>query len=328
MTENEALQRMVAPGARKATKWLQGVIQIWVTRACDKACFGCTQNSQLKGTSKTGFGYITLENFEKAVISLKSYHGVVGVFGGNPAMHPQFEELCDILIRHIPFYRRGLWSNNPLGKAAVMRKTFNSLFSNLNVHLDEKAYKEFKTGWPECQPVGLTRDSRHSPVHGSMLDLTTLPGGLPNTEENRWRFISACDYNHQWSGMFYQFRGELRFNFCEIAGAQSILNQDNPEYPDTGFIIENETGKQPWQWSMPDYANQVRFHCQRCLGSLKGHGELAQSKDGTEQTTASNAALFVPKQRERLVQLVTTADELHPGKINSSVAYLENARVE
>lgn len=329
MKESEALSRMVSPGAVKPGKWLNGVIQIWVTRACDKACFGCTQNSQLKGTATTGFGYISPENFEQAVISLKSYHGVVGVFGGNPAMHPQFEDLCEILIKHIPFRRRGLWCNNPLGKTAIMRKTFNPQYSNLNVHLDQKAYDEFKAGWPESTVVGLQGDSRHSPVHGSMLDLQSLPGGLENTEENRWSFISGCDYNRHWSGMFYEFRKQLRFSFCEIAGAQAIINQDDPNYPDTGFVIETTTGKQPWQWQMTDYANQARFHCHQCLGSLKGLGELSQAgAEGVEQTTVSNEHNFIPKKKDRLVQLVVNSTELNVGKIGKSVSYLENARIK
>ena len=102
MNELQALKKMVAPSMRRRAAWLGGIVQIHITRACDKACFGCTQGSNLSG--KTGF--IPVEKFEEAVVSLKDYFGVVGIFGGNPALHPKFDELCQILGEHIRFSRR------------------------------------------------------------------------------------------------------------------------------------------------------------------------------------------------------------------------------
>jgi len=317
MNESQALQNMVPPGARKPGKWLQGVIQIWVTRACDKSCFNCTQFSNLGGNP----GMITLENFEKACVSLKDYHGVVGVFGGNPAMHPKFEELCAIIEKHIPFHRRGLWCNNPLGKGAVMRRTFNPQHSNLNVHLDQNAYDEFKRWWPESTPCGLESDSRHAPAGGVALkDLTDL------TDDRRWDLIGQCDINRHWSGMFGQFRGELRFWFCEIAGAQAMLHQTDPDYPDTGFSeTYTSNGKICWDLPMQDYAHQVRKHCMDCGVPLRGYGELAQSSEGTEQCTETHADFFKPKTRDRLVQLVTTSEQTKPLALGNMVSYLENS---
>src|SRR5882762_6344549 len=100
MTEQECLAKMVAPGTHRPGKFgsnrgFGGVIQVHLTRACDKACFHCTQSSQLGG--KTTF--MMPEQFERAIESLRGYLGVVGVFGGNPAMSPHFAECCDILRR-------------------------------------------------------------------------------------------------------------------------------------------------------------------------------------------------------------------------------------
>lgn len=82
MTEQEALQKMVAPGQKRPHIWRGGIVQVHVTRACDKACFGCTQGSNLGGKPVI----ITPEAFEEALVSLKGYWGVVGVFGGNPCV--------------------------------------------------------------------------------------------------------------------------------------------------------------------------------------------------------------------------------------------------
>ena len=269
MNREQALARMVAPVQKRKTAWLKGIIQIHVTRACDLACSNCTQGSQFGGKAS----FITEENFEAAVISLKDYFGVVGIFGGNAALAPNFEALCLILEKHIPKNRRGLWCNNPRGHGKLMRRVFNPKVSNLNVHLVKDAYEEFKRDWPESEPFGLNHDSRHSPVYGSLEKL------VPD-ESRRWDLIGNCAINQNWSAMICQFRGELRGYFCEIAGGQAMLNQENSEYPDTGLKIESGW----WKKAMPEYGAQVDFHCHRCLVPLNGHGALAQADKKTQVT--------------------------------------------
>jgi hypothetical protein len=269
MTEAEALERMVAPGTPRPRKYREGVIQIWVTRGCDKSCYGCTQGSNFAGNP----GLITVDQFEAAVQSLGGYFGVVGVFGGNPAVHPRFEELCAVLRKHVPWEQRGLWCNNPVNvrNAETMRRTFNPAVSNLNVHLDADAYRLFRQGWPESRPFGLHDDSRHSPPFVAMRDVI-------EDEGERWRLISACDINQHWSAMVGIFRGELRAWFCEVAGAQAMLHQWEPGYPDTGLRVEAGW----WRRPMADFAGQVRKHCHECGIPLRGYGELAQAAGGTE----------------------------------------------
>lgn len=353
MNDQELLQRMVAPGTRRAGKYREGVIQIHVTRACDKACFACTQGSNLAG--KTHF--MPPEMFEQAVRSLgfgtpEPYFGVVGVFGGNPALSPHFAEYCDILRRLVPFDQRGIWSNNPvtLDKAQEMARTFDPSVSNLNVHLDKEAYRLFKLGWPQCYPVGLDGDSRHSPVHLAMKDVLKkkcqlcLPEPGPpypkcevchgtgeESDDDRIReLVAGCDINQHWSAMLGMFRGQLRAWFCEVAGAQSILHQDDPSYPDTGYSVDDEflkvNGWQWWKLPMYHFANQVRKHCWECGVPLRGYGELSQSTTGFEQTSVTHEAIFRPKCKDRKVELVTNLVQLDVGKIQMTTRYLQNAK--
>lgn len=353
MTEQEALAKMIAPGTRRETKWMGGVIQVWTTNACDKSCFNCTQGGNLRGP----YDYITVDNFEKACQSLKGYWGVVGMFGANPALHPSFDTLCEIMSQHIPYRQRGIWCNNPITprNAEIMRRTFNPAYSNLNVHLDQHAYDLFKVWWPESNPVGLTTDSRHSPVHLAMRDVIADEG-------KRWQLISSCDINRYWSAMVCQFRGELRAFFCEVAGAQAMLHQHEPNYPDTGLKVEKylycrndseATGhadnrvsfiaresqipqdsshavtvlymREWWELPMSLFAAQVRKHCHSCAVPLKGYGELAQSEEGVEQTSATHAAVYRPKKKYRPVQVVTNLQQLGIGKIQKMTDYLGNA---
>jgi hypothetical protein len=311
MKKDEAIKLMVAPGSKRPSKWRGGVIQISLTRACDKSCFNCTQGSNLRGKSE----FISLGHFEQAVSTLTDYFGVVGIFGGNPALHPKFEEICKILQNYIPKEQRGLWCNNPVGKTKIMRETFNPSYSNLNVHLDSEAYAEFKSGWPEAHPVGLNEDSRHAPVHLAMKDVI-------EDESERWNRITTCDINHLWSPMITVFREELRAYFCEIAGAQAVLNQHKPDYPDTGIPVVKDWWKKP----IEDFQNQIEKHCHECAVPLRGYGELSQSTTGTEITSKTHADIYKPKKVDRPVKIAFTLEELKADSLSRVTNYIQNGK--
>lgn len=298
---NWVLEKMVPPYQRRPGKWMEGVMQVHLTRACDLACSNCTQGSQFGGKAT----FMSLGNFDKACQSVKEYFGLIGIFGGNPALHPQFAEICEILRSHFPKVKCGIWCNHPKGKGKIMHQTFNPRMSNLNVHLNSEAYWEFKRDWPDSMPFGADKDSRHSPVHGN-------PVYFEPDEEKRWELISNCDINQHWSPMICEFRGELRGFFCEVAGGQAMLNQHNPDYPDTGIPFcevcngsglmkayrgepsqgtelvrcDNCFGYAWWQNGMfnNEFTNQVAHHCTNCLVPLRGHGALAQHEQVTTVT--------------------------------------------
>lgn len=253
---------MKAPSDARPT-WRNGVIQIHITRACDLSCIGCTQGSNLAGKPVI----MTLDNFEVAVSSLRGYNGVIGIFGGNPTMHPKFEEICNILSKYIPIGQRGLWSNNLNGYGSLCRAIFNPSVSNLNVHTNQHFYDEMKRDWPECNPIGLEYDSRHSPPFVAMKDIEDL------TDEVRWRMITSCDINQLWSAMVCQFRGEVRGFFCELAGAQSMLHEHEFSYPDTGINVKRDPNW--WKYPIETYRNQIEKHCMECGIPLRGRGDLA-----------------------------------------------------
>lgn len=296
------------PKASRAFR--EGVVQIIVTRACNLACFNCTQGSNLRGKA----GMMTPAQFEQAVDSLEGYWGVYGVFGGSPCFSPHFAEYCRILRERVPKEQCGLWSNNLNGHGAICRQTFSPHCSNLNVHMQRDAYDEMRRDWPESRPFGLQEDSRHSPPFVAMLDVI-------ESEEERWNLISKCDINVSWSSAIAVVRGELRAFFCEIAAAQAVLHQDDPDWPDTGLPVEKGWWKRP----MADYAEQVRWNCHRCGVPLRGHGELAQSKDGVEQCSKTHANVYRPKTPGREVQVVDNLVQLNLGKIQDMTKYVQNS---
>ena len=214
--------------------------------------------------------------------------------------------------------------------------------------------------------MGLKDDSRHSPPFVAMKDVlwkdceycdgtgkveeyhdfgaieklgcSTCEGtGKVYDEERAWDLIAKCPINQFWSAGIGVFRGQLRAWFCEIAMAQSILHQDEPDYPDTGLdpTIKYETGAvipisgefSWWQLPMRFFRGQVRKHCHECSVPLQGFGELAQSssQESREQVSQTHAADYKPKRQGRRVELVTTVEQL--GKpLERMTAYIQNAK--
>lgn len=310
MNRNQVIKAMISPGERRPSIWRGGVMQIWVTRACDKACFACTQGSNLSGKP----GMISLEHFEQACQSLEGYFGVVGIFGGNPVLHPKFEDLCKIYEKYFPYEQRGIWCNHPKGKGGLLRKTFNPSVSNLNVHLDKEAYSEFSRDWPESVPIlkGLEGDSRHSSPFVAMLDVIS-------DEEERWKLIAECDINKYWSAMLCVVRGELRGYFCEIAGSQAMLHQEDEDYPDLG--VEPSPGW--WRLGMNDFADQVDFYCHRCGIPMRAKGELAITGT-TEYVSAVHKLIYKPKIKNRTVLNVINTRQIGLHKLKRSTEYIKN----
>ena len=288
--------------------WLGGVMQIHITRACDMSCTNCTQGSNLGGKPVV----MDLAQFTRAVRSVKNYFGVIGIFGGNPCIHPQFNEICEILAVEIPFKQRGLWSNNLNGHGRLCRRIFNPEFSNLNVHCNQKAFMEMVKDWPECHPKGL-KDSRHSPPWVALKDIRDL------SDETKEQLIENCDINQYWSAMIGVFRNELRGWFCEIAGAQSMLHADDLNYPDTGIPIESDNW---WNYPIDLYKHQIDKHCFECGIPLKGRGSLALGKD--EFVSETHIPIYkLKKPQGKNVHLVTKSSDLN-GHVERATDYIEN----
>lgn len=300
-------EKMKAPSSYRNT-WGGGIIQICITRACDLSCIGCTQGSNLAGKPMV----MALDQFEQAVKTLQDYHGVVGIFGGNPCVHPKFEDICRIARRYIPKERLGLWSNNLFNYGKLCRETFNPEFSNLNVHMNTKAYMYILSAWPEAHPKGMG-DSRHSPPYVALKDMIDLNQG------DKEALIENCDINQNWSAMIGVFRGELRAWFCELAGAQSMLHEHESDYPDTGFLVTNDWWKHP----IRAYADQILKHCFECGIPLRGYGDKAVL--GTvEQVSVTHIEIYKLKRpADKAVHVITDTSQLG-GYVTKATDYIEN----
>lgn len=309
MNEAQAIKKMVAPGQqRPGVAWgRDGIIQLHVTRACDRSCIHCTQGSNLAGKPVM----IKVDEFEEACASLEGYWGVVGMFGGNPAIHPKFEQLCEIMAEHIPYEQRGIWCNHPLGKGQKMRDTFNPEICNLNVHCSQEAWDEFVRDWPESEPrLKGIEESRHSAIYVALEDVI-------EDESKRWELISDCDINKYWSAMVCSVPGRgLRAYFCEIAGAQAMLH---PDWPDYGMAVSPGWWKKP----MEDFADQVRHHCHKCGVPLRRFGQLEQSGE-FEEVSTTHQDIYKLKDKSKRVELIQLDAGRHVQKVTD---YIENGKL-
>ena len=78
------------------------IIQIEVTNACWLKCSNCTRHV---GHHRDPF-FMELDFIEKAIDSLEGFEGNIGIMGGEPTLHPKFNEICEIVKRKIPRRKR------------------------------------------------------------------------------------------------------------------------------------------------------------------------------------------------------------------------------
>src|SRR5688500_14994553 len=75
------------------------IIQIDITNACPKRCSNCTR---FCGHHAEPF-FMDYDTFRKAVDSMKGYSGIVGLMGGEPTIHPQFEKFLEYYRDHVGY---------------------------------------------------------------------------------------------------------------------------------------------------------------------------------------------------------------------------------
>lgn len=200
-------------------------IQIEITNACTCECSNCTR---LVGHSPPFM--MTMEQFRAAVNSLVDFPKMVGVMGGEPLIHPQFEEMCHYLRSRIPRERCGLWSTLPKGKehlAPIVAETFG------NVLLNDHTYGELF----------------HSPILVSPRDL-----GLD--EFTMWYSIDHCWIQNSWSASITPSGAY----FCEVAAALDHLFRGPGGWPvEPGW----------WKKTPKDYREQMERCCTNCGGPYR-----------------------------------------------------------
>lgn len=247
------------------------VIQIEVTNACHLSCANCSRHV---GHHKKPF-YMTLDEVEKSIMSLKGYQGRVGLMGGEPALHPNFEEICELFIKHIPNRRnREFWTAGYKWDEyePIRIKTFDDDLVHYNDH------SKPDEGW-------------HQPLLVSIDEVV-------EDKQVMWKLIDNCWIQRRWSASITP-KGAY---FCEVA-ASLHHTLGGPD----GWPLEDDW----WKKGPQDYKAQKEFACLRCSAALP-MGEIPNNHIPQDMMSEGNLELLKanqsPKVKAQRVQIVKKED--------------------
>ena len=197
------------------------VCQLEITNNCMNQCSNCTR---LCGHHAKPY-YMDFEVFKNAVDSMDGYPKHVGMMGGEPLLHPEFEKFCEYFRTKVPKERAGLWTCLPKGKEHYRESivnTFGHIFINDHTR----------------------NDILHAPVLVASEEVD-LQGWLKDY------LINKCWVQNTWSPCV-NTKGAW---FCEVAGALAELLDEN----ELGWKVE------PYWWtrSPQHFLKQMKM-CHYC----------------------------------------------------------------
>jgi len=174
-------------------KW---VCHIEITNHCYGSCLYCSRyNKHIKLNQRY---HMSLKYMEKALDSLKDFPGKIGFMGGEPLLHPEFEECCELARSKFPKDKLGLWTSGG--------KNYNKLKPAIDKTFGFVAHNEHNSNQQEV--------CRHQPITLAIQDL------VPD-KKLRDKLISDCWVNDIWAASI-NIKGGF---FCEVAAALSILTE-------------------------------------------------------------------------------------------------------
>jgi hypothetical protein len=209
-------------------------IQIEITNACINECSNCTR---FVGHARPY--HMDVNTFEQAVESMVDYPKMTGIMGGEPLLHPKFEQFCKYLQDKIPKEQLGLWTCLPKGYEYlrhIICDTFGNIF--INDHSRNDIY--------------------HCPILVASEEIFTDSTDLFLATEHCW-------IQEAWSAAINP-KGAF---FCEIAASMSILF--NGSY---GWPVE----KGWWKRTSKDFKEQREEFCPKCGAALPLERRISTEK--------------------------------------------------
>lgn len=245
-------------------------IQIDITNACNLQCSNCTR---FCGNHKKPF-FMDFDTFKRAVDSLDGYNGVIGVMGGEPTLHPEFE-------RFVLYIREKFGGHKGVNRMIYPQREFIKEIRRREFESHVLREEEDGTGagkacgnFKMCGPglwsnMGETYPKYYELINDSF-DVQFLndhinesyhqPGLISRKDlgisDEEWIPLrDACWMQNEWSATITP-KGAF---FCEIAGALDMLF-DGPG----GWTIEPGW----WKRKPEEFGDQLHW-CELCGFALK-----------------------------------------------------------
>lgn len=238
----------------------QWCIQLEVTNFCPKKCSNCTRHCP--HIKKPYF--MDLDTFTRAVKSMDGYEGMLGIQGGEPTLHPQFEELIQIYDElWTPEKEILMAGRKPIidfGDYHAKNLMDNNHRRGLWSALGPGYYKHFEL-IQETFPYQCLNDHNNPARHTPML-ITRKELGIPDMNWVRYR--NNCWIQHNWSSSITP-KGAFP---CEIMASLDML-YDGPG----GWDIEPGW----WKREFKDFGKMLEL-CELCGACLPLEDREAQEQ--------------------------------------------------
>lgn len=227
----------------------KSTIQIEITNACMFECSNCTR---FCGHHKKPF-FMEFETFKKAVDSMEGYPMNVGIMGGEPTLHPEFEKfsryLAEVREPQLRYSHARKPTRNFL-RSELWRLSNTESRRGLWTSLGKGYYKNFEV-INDVYEFQVINDHVNPGVHQALL-VNRKDLGIPDEEWVKLR--DNCWVQNNWSSAITP-KGAF---FCEVAAALDMLFEGPGGWP-----IE----KGWWKRQPEDFKDQLHW-CELCSGCL------------------------------------------------------------
>lgn len=263
--------------------WEAYMCHIDITNVCPSACIYCDR--YIRHTRKDQRFFMNLEQIENALKSLKEWRGYIGIMGGEPTVHPQFDKVCKLLQK---YYHRGKYQLLTMGgkKFEKNRKLIKETFYHV-----------------ACNPHNESQQSicLHQPITVAIQDAV-------EDKAYRNKLIDECWVQRAWCPTI----GPKGAFFCEVAYALDIIF-DGPG----GYAVEPGW----WKKTPEQFQDQIDRYCKYCGMPIPIDRELL--KTDREKFSLGNLKLFkkfnLPRLSDKDVVLFDrklTIGEMEKTKVN------------
>ena len=262
------------------------IIQIELTNACPKRCSNCTR---LLSHVKKPF-FMELDFFKKAIDSLDGFEGMVGLMGGEPTLHPDFEKMVEYAAeKRQKQFQPSLQFREPIedfgrDSSQTLQKIHYPL--GLFSMCGPTYYKHYEL-IQEHFHYQCLNDHLNEGLHQALL---TTRKELCISDEEWYPLRDACWIQNTWSASITP-KGAF---FCEIAAALDMIYNGPGGWP-------VEPG---WWKRLPDQFGKQLDWCEQCGAALK-----TSRRKGKEEIEDMS-----PHHYEKLKQVGSPA--IRKGKLN------------
>lgn len=244
-------------------------IHIDITNACTGNCNYCSRYTRHLRDDQRYF--MSLDYFEKALKALEDYPGMIGFMGGDPILHPQFNEVCEIVRAS---------GKNPPERMSLFTCAKEPAWSKTK----DSAYKTFHENnvWISTHKKNI--DHTHQPI-------TLAIDEVVSDKEYKQHLIDHCWVNLIWCPAVNHKGGF----FCEVAMSLDLL-LDGPG----GFDAIDPNW---WKAEPDDFKHQVDCHCNKCGMAIPLETEVVYAFDAgdyREKFTPKLHKEFADKKLKRL----------------------------